>query len=469
MDQLLNTARLRIWIGGLVGLLVCIFALGLAYNLHTSPPIELRLAPTNTTTSYLSGESVYSYNGLAFSRTPVRGDGPTIVLSTGLKLPPIRFAQWAGDKGIFVAFAYESYLGSAPWRQLLNQGSSYSDLTADFLWYIRFSDNTLHLVDTSIPKRGVTHYSAVDNTLYYLSNSDNDEGGIYEPMVLRRYSIDRLQNDDVIKNGRFSYNDAIAVTACKGYVVCLYGIYETTSSRVYGITQSGESRAIYETRGYVGPTNRSDIISIAQPVRATGNEDEQIELRFSLYNLSKKSLHRTNLITNSLYARAVMTSDTTFYVVSPGSQHKGRGTTVYRGGTNIFGGYRTSEKQVRVDGKNYTGVIVSLPSTSTSGDALFYDDAKNSVLITHQTASSLKSTSYNEVKRAVEGCMRYGVVMRYFSDTKTFRIYVNDDVNFDESIRNLSQCLTKTNPQQFLEYTFYFGGVSPKNGRFTTD
>ena len=472
MITLLDRGQIKKLLVASVFVVIGVVAFLFIYNKHDVPNISIQKTNMSVQNlAYISNNSLYSYNGAAFIKTAVSDSSKSDVLASGIKLRPISFYEWAGDDGIFLSFENSSFIRSKP--EIIDQiaGADYSEDSSEVLWYLRFSDSSFTQVDTIAPAPSISYYSDKDKGFYYISeNSDKRERGEGTPAMLMFYSTRDLKNRTVAIDSGFIYDRVAHVAPCTGYIVCAYGEYETGSSRVYGFDTAGNTSPIYQAKGFISPTNKTDSISIASPTETSGGEDQSVEFNMQTYSLTDKKLVKINASAYSPTLQHVQLDNGLFYILSAGGRSVDDASTIYSGGNNILNVQRATKISLSLtESKPFNQLFTGNVSFSSGGDMLFTSGDGFVYIIQNERQIKLPQTSAEDAKKIVDSCIKYGVLQRYYSESREFKIYFNDDNSFDESIRTFSRCVNDASGNSLMQYHFYFGGVSPKNGRFTTD
>ena len=455
------------------GLAVFVAALSwFLFYMHPQPKVTIQKLPFTSSENFplIKGDDIYAYNGLAFYKTNLYDQGEVKVLSSGTKLPSIRELFWADEVGAFLVFDDSAYVRSLTESVLSAQGKSVDKFTREYLWYFRFSDSSLHPVDTTPPTSNTSgFYSSSKNGFYYLPEVDHEEGGEGQYPPLRFFSTKTLENSELENTIRMQSANYMG-PCVDSYIFCAIGD-QGGSSVLVGYAEDGKSNTLLRTPGFIAGTNMANKFLKITPTKGGGSEDSFVLMGTSLFDAKTGKTVASDIKT---YSRAVVVSeqsDGSLYALSTGSDSPERSTTLLSGGKTILGPTRTSGAELSVPkGESSSGSIVGNIMYGKNGVAAFSDENDVTYLLSSSsTTPHITVQQPSVIKKAVDACTKaYGVENSYYDDSKLFKVYFSDDQAFTTHIKQFSDCLLKSSGA-VVGYHYYFGGISPKNGRYTTD
>lgn len=447
----------------------------LVVNLHSSPNITAEATNLNAKSNvpYLSGNYLYSYNGMDFVKTQLSDTSRKTVLASGIKLPSIETAVWAGDDGVFLKFESSAYINSLPYRQLLSEGRSFDEYSQPNFWYLRFSDSSLHLVEAVSPDGSQTAYSTAKKTLYYIPNTDGEEGGSSNASI-SAFSTASLTKEIVSNDIGYAASQVRGLSTCtvRSAVVCANINDTPTHSLLKGFSASGDPETFLDIKGILLPTNDPEIMGGVRSEVDSGREDASNTLTLTLHNLSSGKATKTNTRLYSQNGVLSLYGNGDFYMLGSSISDSKTSTQLILGGKNVLGQTRASSENLKLDQKTtFEHTVVNAISFGNDQSSMFADE-NNQVYFTKNQSPNyrLNSSSEKDAKAAVEACTKQlSFQSEYFSESRTFKVYIVDDKDFDSHIKAFSTCVDSSQGRNLYDYNFYFGGVSATSGRITTD
>lgn len=496
--QQLNVKLLAVF-----GLTAIIFIAGLVFLLRPrsiEPTKEFKLARTNLQLrqnfGYLRGPDLYAYNGAAFYKKNLANDNLT-VLHSGSKLPNVSNMFWANDKGALMNFD-GSFLLSRVEKTLLNNNSFVESATEGITWYMDFKTGEL----TQASKQPVTlrlaHYDQKANGFYFVPDYYNYQGpevegiDIYSENLLeiRFFDISRGRSKVLARN--LDLSDIKALTSCPGYKVCLIGrgIQNPQSERLYGLNENDQLKELINSGGRLFGTSRNDMyvaVGLGEDESTDTTEhshdSEEHIPEDVVYSEEPAVLHKLQGSESIELGFDVGSSDlvTGFYgeleyfALTPQQSISGEDDDLdyYIAGRldpSFSGNPEVVEKPLLFeDESSFDEGLLSAVSYSIS-DTLLTDIDGNQLLFTPGKPETLFPADKTAAEMIVKDCSESAVKTRdYFEEEKLFRIYFNDNDNFENNIKRFSQCLGGSDFSQVATYNFYFGALSSLNGRIITD
>lgn len=434
--------------------------------------------------SQMQGNSVYSYNGLAFYKLDL-GNNQTSVLNTGSRFPTPDQVVWAGDQGALLNFSgplYSTRIETA----LQARGESVNKATQMYTWYLDFATNELKMVSKYSIRKGLAAYSTEAKGVYYVPNygiflnefPETEEN--LNRLSLNFYGIESGVENEVA--GDLKAVDATSVFLCANQAACVITVpsQQTTKTSVSSFTKSGETQVLLENfDGRVFSTNSPNLV-ITVPNRlgdledAQAKEGDSAEGQAVLYDLGTKKSHdlgfsvgNSSLLSN-FNGRDFYIFDTNQFSTPGKPQH------FYRVGVLSKNG-KPSTKLVDITGqdeaKSKTGVYLDVASYGTEGRSLLTPIAGNMVLFGEVgKAENISSVGSDEAKASVAQCQADGKPeLQYYDTAKQFRILLPQTANWQTELANFSTCLSEKALSAMVGYNYQFSLTDPVNGRLVSD
>lgn len=443
----------------------------------TNPDYKLYRTGFNATQNftYINGSDLYAYNGAGFYKVDLNdSDSGVSVLNNGIRLPAPSHVYWANDKGAMLTFK-ESFYRTKVEDVLRTKGQDINDTTKAFAWYLDFATGNLKLVAAQPIDAASVSYSEASDGFYYMPINSTE--AVF-------YSIAKDTNSIAARNVLLT--DISYATQCQtdSQRFCLIARDATNpqTQKLFGIDNSGKLNVILDSEGRLFPTNNPALyISSPQGNKTASDprkdDGEQADFRNSpayLEDISAKDKHSLSFDISGIgNLFTLFTPTNTFYAFDTSSDANATsegGKLSYRFGSIDSSG-NASSKQFPIqyaDGSAYTGQVISIvPGTETM---LLTDINGQQALFSQNANSSVTAVAQQDVQNIIQECTTRSIQSsQYFESSHMFRIYVIDDANFAPTIKAFSNCLAKSSKSAFVGYTYQFAGVSPENGRTTTD
>ena len=422
--------------------------------------------------TYLQGSTLYAYNGAAFFSTDK--SGRTTVLNAKYRLPTPDSIYWANDKGALLTFK-ASFYSTQIEAEIKNHGGSLAqEKTKEYMWYLDFSTNQIHLVNTAKPS--AAYYSTKDNAFYYAVTNGS-------ALELHSYSLDTSKDQqlDTLQN----ITDVTRLTKCADQKLCFIGrdTYNQDSQRLYGIDQSNNLAQLYDSKGRIFPTNDANKYTVVESVSANNNTDTgDDEADFPdtpafLYDAINKSKRGLGFKTGISPVTLIFRSSDEFYAFSD------QFTTSYNGQDNVpayeagrFKGRGEAKiaamPLLTANGSVLKDKLTSQLSQGGDGFALLSAASQQQYLFDfNQASKDIPVVDQTQATATVDNCIKTaGLVGKdYFEDQKLYRIIFYDTAGFQQKIAKFDMCLENATQPPLIGYQYSFVGIDPKFKRIVTD
>lgn len=435
---------------------VVILVVVLIVFLTLSRPVKMSATNTRLTldnTIAIHNESIISYNGSSFIQIdPFTDSQPSTVHTPKQRLPSISQIVYAHDKGMLLNFS-EGIINTPVFDYKIAHNL---DLTSDnnFTWFLDTKSGKLAFVSTDKIDSDLSFYDAQKHGFYFLADSDT---GSYS--TLKFYDITAKKMTTI--NNKLSLQSAKKIQQCDDHL-CLIGAR---------IGDSGGKESVFRLDKETGETK--DTISSDGPVLATPDvntyalfsetaraEDvHQIYQKMTLQNIStnESSDFKSNFIADTMSIGKV--HDRYYYLDGQDSQYiqlsnkMSESTFTTPKNTDFDEGYiniKKSSNTFSLIGSMGRNVYILAPKNAVKNQ--FTQAPENTLNDTVRTCTGTVAKSSFSVN----------------NDTKEVTVQIPDDGSFNEHYKSINQCLGKKQAIQ-LGYGYRFSGVSPTNGRITTD
>lgn len=423
---------------------------------------------------HLSGNDLYSFNGLAFTKTDIQTN-KTTVLSSGQRLPIPSAIYWAGSKGALLNFS--SSFAFTPVESALNaMGEQLSYNGNDYTWYLDFSSNKLSLVSKSPLVASLATYSSRDEGFYYVPDIRDQDG---TSTSLHFFDIAAVKDKTVAKD--LLLTDTTALQPGKNeksvYIIAR-DLADTKKKKLYSIDQTGKKTLVTEG-DKIFLTNTPDAFVITKaddtPV-ASGEEEDESEVPDEpayLYKVSDKSLTPLQFTAGAANMQLYIADDSQFFAVKGNSSNADGEAVYYSGKINGTSATATAYPYQYDDRtKLAASQITKINGYSDDGHMLVTTLDDQQLLFGNALPDSSVATSktLQDATKIVDACVSQGAQSeQYFNATRAFQISLTADGNFTKNIARFSKCIVEKDSAVLLPYSFQFVGLDPVNGRISTD
>lgn len=475
----------KIWlIASTAALIIIIVVVIIAGNssgtIATSDYKLIKTDFTGQNFTYLSGSEIYAYNGLAFYKTDINTKSVT-VLNSGLRLPTPSSITWAGSQGALLSFK-DSFSLTAVEKALATSNTPLNELSESYVWYLDFKSGSLSVMSASPIAKKTVLFSDSANGFYYIPDlSRNRVPSAATQLIF--YDVSTKAKRIVSSNlGLVSVS---SVSNCSASELACVIDSDPTSQKLYSIDKSGQKALVYDSKGTLYNTNSSTLfISIPRVTDAKkansagtyyGPEDAYI------FN---SATNRTTSLKSKLQGpeiNAAFDNEGNFFIADSAPiedveadsvpANSAEPSNYYIAGHIKDDKLKTVAKPLHLtDGTVLTDNISSLLGQGNNGTALVETLGGKQLLFgNNQSITAPVSDSQDTVSRIIKQCNSTNVQpSQYFNDTRTFRVYINDDDNFARSVNAFGSCMAKS-PTSLVGYNYQLSGISPENGRITTD
>lgn len=462
---------------GLVVVVVIIFSVLLAAKY---PDYALTKTPLNKDLnfSHLEGSDLYSYNGLAFTKTNLK-TGQVTILNKGIKLPVPKAMYWAGSQGALINFDHSFTLTKVS-DQLRGTDAEFDTaLASSMTWYFNFSNGSLRKVSDLpvVAKQAV--FSPADHGFYYVP-SLSDEGGDAlnsDTSPVRFYNIDTNQDKEFTTSLRVVGITYFAPCADTTYKLCVIAQDEQDARQLdlYGVTANGQKTALVKSSGRLIPTNSNELFVTTDQDAGQGSENNEdasyTDAPAKLYNVKDESSTNLGFTIAGEPILPYIFSAKDFYAL--GSVTGSSNVNQYQAtGKASLGNIQIKNFPIKnADGSDFSDGLRDGGEYGSDGVTLVTNvDGTSSLFAPKDTSTQVPSTDTKTAKIVIDACVKTNAkTSEYFDDTTMFKVYFADDAKFSSSIAAFSDCVIKANSKVLIGYNFYFGAIDPFNDRITSD
>jgi hypothetical protein len=441
---------------------------------------DYALHPAGTTSesnfSTLKDNGLLSYNGLGFFKYDTTSK-QTTTLSSGLKLPQPASVYWAGDQGALMQFT--SAFGSSEIdRQLIPRNIGIAEYK-QYLWYMDFASNSLKLVGKqSISNNGAV-YSPSANGFYYVPAApENDDAAFTnQARELRFYSITNSTDRRVSNNVRLT--DVLHVSSCPKNIgiACLVGYDGSENSqKLLAINEDGTPRQLIDSKGRIFISNNPSLYVVAaNDTTPQTHENETVDalsLPAELYNIADDTSVALGIRIGSEQPIFGFENNGSFYILNNATEELKNTRLQYTVGkiVNKKAYTKTTDLTLSPNGRPSSRLISSV-GYGNNGQALVTTINDKQFIFSHRNPSiNLDEPKAELVQASVSQCAATSAKdKQYFDNDRLYKIYFVDDASLSSNIQAFTNCIIQAQPTIFNGYSFYFGTLSPKNGRITSD
>lgn len=474
ISQILKSKLFLITVGVLIILTALIIVAFIALT-PKYPSYKVSQTPLNNDNNfaYLSGSSIYAFNGLSFYK--VSTDNRQVeVLSSGQKLPKPYRIYWANDNGALMSFK-ESFIRTQVASQLSSRGVDDTSFADTYLWYLSFKDNSLRIVEDSLPQTDTVHYSEADQGFYYLKAFGGGSVEGHPALQVNFYSIKDFELSIVNEDIEMVDTSYTGVCPKSQSGVCVVGRDrdELTSNKLVEVTKGGELNTLLASEGrLIATSSASKYLTTTPDVSSQGEDPEDITpTQTSINDLATGTSFALDFKVGSESVVTSFIDENTFYAIRSNTETGEGGASYLSATNNILGQISTKEKYFSSDNNSFSGGVVGTVSYGKSGVTLLTSTDGSQFLVSKEEDSgiNLDRIPVNEVQTIVNSCVKSSAVnSQFFEENHLFRIYFNDNDQFSKNIKAFSSCMA-TKPEMMFGYQYDLFGVSPINGRITTD
>lgn len=486
-DDTANSKRSQLLKWGVIGVVVLlvimlVFALLMRTNVEQYHMGKTPYSPGSF--AHLDGDSLYTYNGIAFLKTDIK-TGTVEALSSGEWFPTPKDVKWVGSKGVLIRFSifFPKIIAE---DRVNNLQQRFPNRNAEeYTWYYDFSSRSLKLVNEQpLLTDDATYYSESEDRIYYLSSNrfsgaETDE--VDESLKLYFYDLSTGKNTTV--------NNDLAVTAADTLHACpnLQGVCfiardtkDILKAKLFQVKPSSDSKptVLLESTGRIFRTNNPDRYATIEFSRDEGHSHEdhgvaegEVELTnepVTLHALSQKKTYNLDFKAGISEPNIHFVDETNFYVLFNNSE-SADGSMVYRSGVLTEDGSKSKEFEVTYGNKAESVSQLVTINNLSRGESVLVSTIDNEIAIFNaERFADLKPADVTRAKDAVERCASpLGLRTELLADNKMFRIVVNQGGSFSKNISDVSSCIVKSGMEDFRGYTFQFAAINPFSSSVT--
>ena len=423
----------------------------------------LSVAKTNLNNSNfisLQNGKLLSYNGLSFLEVdPSSNSQPKVIATPKFKMPTPSSVIWASENGVLLNFR-SGIIHSPIEDYIVSRGDSIADNYYG-TWYFDFSKSELKFVDEGDFNPLSTIYSPKDSGFYYISNAKQSD---IEPVsILKFYDIKNNKTSTIASKFNIT---TYSMNLCdkNGASLCAIGRDDDQpygESTLYTISRIGDINKVFTYEGEtISAPNINQYITLTE-----GSEHQEIDMIYkkiivtdiSNTEITKKEYPAT-MFADSLSASYIGKS--IFLIDSRNDEY------VVLNDSWLSNNTQTGKLIINKDYDLKKGI-----------NAIAHASDANTMLVTSPsgqiyTIRQSKSSQIYEVKgkesieQALQECTSPNNSSFDINDN-SITLLVGDDDNFNKNLNQTKECLSK--PELLYGYSYGVRGVSPENGRISTD
>ena len=412
--------------------------------------------------TFLSGSSIYNYNGAAFYKTNVDGSNYTVLNNT-VRLPAVKEMFWAGQKGAFLVFDTYQFDGSDMANVLAANGIS-QDQMPFTLWYLDFSSSTLSLVDKEeiVPNMG--YFMAKTDTFYYLRNSDHEASGVQ----LVTYSLASKTSSSFVTDTVAS-NNIEALVPCDTSRVCVVERNQKTNflSMWYVDNEVKSYHFKDEFEGFARTADPS-VFMIAKKAKASSTGDEDSFVQATVYRFDSVSNTKVKLFDQNPWRQSmVANTDEKGYFVLSGEVDNNK-LSYETTAKTLFGLTKSSQLEFQTEKSSHTPSFLAPYSFGDSGIMLGTDTDNSVWMISPNKQKVATITERSAVEASLSSCFKPTSSHEYSDALMQFKIGVTYDSSYGSVVKQFMKCASQKS-STMLGYSYEFVGTSPRDGRYVTN
>lgn len=436
-----------------------------------------------TTDSFptLRGTDIYAYSGNSFYRTNIADENTVTVLSKGARLPAIRDLQWAGDEGALLVFDGTQTDSSILEDALTKKGLTINNTTLDFVWYLRFDDNSLHLISED-PLVTKSYYAEGEKVIYFSTLNTNapvdlESENIDATFPLWAFDTQKLSNKKIISN--IGPEQVHYIGPCPAGKICAIQENEGDKQTLWTIDHNKKKTILeYDT---LSATNNPNIFFgekrhpfIDKLDENHSSEDEELQMDTYTINLLTKEQTATGVTVNyGADVSVTMGANDKSFALMDTSFAQRNYPTYLAVAPDIFGKLKTKQIFFKTadSADDFSETISSRISVNREGVSLM-EGSNNETYIVSRDGKKLNFAQYDDgqIGSTLKTCFdKYTKYHQYTSSINTMTVGIQYDDKFKDRISNFSNCIEKTDKNAFVGQNYIFHGVSPIDGRLVTN
>ena len=478
LQRLFSDPKIRNSIIAFILLLVIVLLVWLVVSLLK--PATLNISPTNISLDdgvTISSDKVITYNGSSFVEISPADSTAKVIYTPQTRFPSVEGITYAPGSGMLLTFSgniLETPVFDYKLKQDLESNGDVqfnTDLTSDnyYTWFLDFKTNKLKFVLAQEIDSSLAYYNTDDSKFYFVNGDEYEGFTDFLSYDIKTNKMTRLSTD-------LDYTDVKSIDQC-GDSTCIVGHKNSSvdTSVLSKISSKGKISEVKKIEGDILPTpDKMTFAYLTEPDNAPTEDDNSEHDEYGAGIVSYQKLNIDNISTgesqeySGLYKSggAIGMYDDHFYYMS-GTD----GTYQYlkRSTHDIDFNYDDSESDFAEGFININKVGANF--------ALIADVDRNVYIVSKsKNIDVFNRASQDEVNKNVNTCaekINDGISVRSEDDVTSafdvdFEILVPDDDNFNSTIHNINTCLAE-NTENLIGYSYMFTGVSPLNGKITTE
>jgi len=473
-QQLLR--RRRLVIGLIAGFILVAIVLVIAFLLqsrHEEYSLTKTPLKSQKNFGYVSGDNLYAFNGLAFTKTSLQSN-TTSVLMSGQRLPIPSSVYWANDKGALLNFSSSFYYTQVE-SKLDAMGEHVSYNGNNYTWYLDFKSGDLKLVAKSPIIANLATYSEQDGGFYYVPNIANQAG---VSTSIRFFNTSTYQDKEVANNLLVTDASFLRPGADKNTATLVArDLSDTSQQKLYLINQNGKVSTLTGA-DKIYPTNSTDAYLITKAAASTtSTNDSEADIGDEpayLYRTNDKKTISLGFQAGTADAKLYFVNGSQFFAVKGNSSSgdaNSEQAVYYSGEVKNDKASSTSYPIQYSDKAKFDSQITKITGFSSTGQILVTNLNDDQLLFgTSLSHSSIIATkSQQDATDIVKKCSESSAQSQeYYTSTNTFRIFFVTDAHFAKNVSAFTSCVTSKDTTGLAGYLFQFTGTD-SNGRIVTD
>ncbi|MDN5819300.1 MAG: hypothetical protein L0H38_00980 [bacterium] len=454
-------------------------------------PATLDITPTNISLDSgvtISGDKIITYNGSSFIEISPVDNTTKVIYTPKTRFPSVKDMVYVPNKGVFLTFSGNT-IETPVFDYKIKQNakvpsddpeSSYIySLTSDdnYTWYLDFkSGKLLNVVEYEV-NSDYMYYNSHDDKFYFITGNGNDN-----PYQFKSYDINTNKTETV--SGKLGLYSIDKLRQC-GDSTCVIGKLNSSRDRstLAKISSKGKVSSIKNVNGAILSTpdsmtfaylTDSDDTALEDEDATDEYDDEDEDGGYSDGIAVYQTMEVTNISTgeSSDYSGsfnaggAIGTYDDHFYYMNGID-----GTYQYlkRSGHDIDFNYDDDEY-------DFSDGFINLGKVGQSFSLIADVDREIYLVSTGLNTGVFDKASNAVVSKNIDTCVdkvNSDITVQNQDDITTdydidFEIMVPDDDDFDATINKVNDCIGKDS-DNLVGYSYLFTGVSPINGKITTE
>lgn len=441
-------------------------------------PASLNISPTNISLDSgiaVTGDKILTYNGSSFIEISPGDDTTKVVYTPKTRFPSVRDMVYAPGEGVLLTFSGSTISTPVFDYKLKHNQNLASD--NNYTWYLDFkTDKLTQVFDFEVPA-DLMYYNSSDNK-FYLINGNSYEG--YNDFLSFDFASKKLS---MITND-LDFSDITNMHQC-GDSTCLIGSLNATKdkSTIAQLSASGKMTKVKDVDGKILPTpNNTTFALLTDPDNsipedeyvAEENEDDPDKDEYSAGIVSYRNLTMLDISTDEsrdyegIYNvnGSIGSYDDNFY---------------YMNGTDgTYQYFKRSAKDLEfkydTDEYDFDYGFINIAKIGQSFALIADTDREVYIVSTTADFNTFNIPEPEQVSKNIDTCVdqvNSNITVQGEDDITAdfdidFEILVPDDTDFNSTIYKMNQCLG-ADTSNLIGYSYRYTGVSPINGKITTE